>query len=80
MSPCGRRTAGGKRCPHGARFFAHVYTVPQDLVLPDGTTTRESDHAGRSSSVCLQHLGGTVRELYALPIRRPGRKVEVTPL
>lgn len=67
------------KCKYNSKFFAHIKTVPQPISLPSGETDTESANAGRSLNVCTRHLPAAIRDLYSIPYRRYGARVEVSP-
>lgn len=80
MTTCEQVTKAGRRCEYRAAYHAYVGTVPQQLTGPGGEDFgTEVWPAGRSTSCCVQHLARTVSTLHALPIRRYGARVEVSP-
>jgi hypothetical protein len=72
----GTKVPGG-RCRNPYAYWVQVATVPQPLG-PNGVYGHEGPDAGRNQLVCGLHLPTAVRELLALPIRRPGAPVTVT--
>lgn len=61
-------------------YYCHIQTIPQVLLLPDGTSFTETSPAGRSNVVCSRHLTKTVDMLSQIVYRTYNAKVNVTPM